>query len=576
MEELQRVLAGKGFADSPRLQQFLRYVVEETLAGRAGRLKGFTIAQEVFQRQDPEDAQTSTIVRVEAGRLRRRLSDYYSAEGKNNPVRIEVPKGGYIPSFEVLGSEESADTNSAEKNRLPEDFFSTTDTPALRRSWMSRTTLLTTAFLFLAGAALIWSIWPGKEQDTAISLETNAPTGRTVGRNPSIAVLEFENLVSGEQGYTLARGITEDIITDLSTLPVIDVIAFSSVLSLENALDIDRITDKLDVTHVLRGSVRGAPPKIRVTAQLYDAHSGKELWADRFDRQLDDMLTLQDELAIKIVEGMSIGLQGVELQGFAGSHTKNTEADNLYKLAVGIVNPPSDPNRLQVARRIFQKVIEIDPGFAGGYAGVAYTHAFNVWWGHSQLREEELENTFALANRAIEINPDFGLAYSAMAFAHLAGRDFDKALASSKLAVRAQPGDPYVMAYHGYLLCTNGESQDGIGYAQRALRLNPLYPRTPFMNILGVILFHAGENGSALEMLQKNLDRGGPDSAGMQAYRAAILASLGHRDEAKIVLELAKMYSNGSNFEQWIRGSFKYQEDAEKVLSQLRSIETEG
>ena len=211
--QLDRILASDTFNDAPRLRQFLDYVVNEALSGRTDHIKGFTIAHDVFHREDPTDAQDSTIVRVEAGRLRRHLQDYYLKEGQQDPIRIEIPKGGYVPLFEEISP--TTGESAADKPAF--------EPPRPRRPRPTRTAILAfVAIMLVLFALLRIFVLVGNE---------NIPAGyNTLPTKPAIAVLPFTDATTDTSGSTFAAGLTEDIITDLSSLASIDVIALTSVL----------------------------------------------------------------------------------------------------------------------------------------------------------------------------------------------------------------------------------------------------------------------------------------------------------------------------------------------------------
>jgi adenylate cyclase len=268
-------------------------VVHETLNGRSSRIKGFTIAQDVFGLDDPDDAQTSTIVSVQARRLRRRLDEYYANEGKNDPIRIQIPKGTYVPVFEP---------NSI--TGTGNDTLSTTQAKATEphRSMRDQRLPLVLFTVIVIAVGLIWLSQSPFFKPTTQPHESG---------NLAIAVLPFQNMTDDPSNDQLAMGLTEDIITDLSKISRIDVIAFSSVLPFQaRVMTPQDIGKELAVTHSLRGSIRGAKPNLRVTAELVETQSGKQVWAKRFERQLVDVLKFQAELALKVVDGMSVPLRG--------------------------------------------------------------------------------------------------------------------------------------------------------------------------------------------------------------------------------------------------------------------------
>ena len=396
----------------------------------------------------------------------------------------------------------------------------------------------------------------------------------TLPTKPAIAVLPFADATTDSSGASIATGLTEDIITDLSSLASIDVIALSSVLPFrDKTITPQQVATELNVTHILRGSIRGSADQLRVTTELFDAGTGRQIWAERFDRKPGNALALEGELSLKVLEGMAVSLKGMQLGRLGKSHIQNTETYSLYKQAMNLANPPSDPRRLRVAGRVFNEVIAAAPDFAGGYAGAAYIHAFLAWWGHSEPNNQDIQKSLALANKALEIDPDFGLAYSALAFTYMHSRDFDKALAASRDAIRAQPNDPYVSAYHGFILCANGQPEDGIPFATRAIRLDPVFPRTPYRNILGIISFHAGYYREALDAFVRSDELGGPRSAGLLAYQAASYVLLGRDQEAKISIELLNNYNGGHDWKGWLRRVYKNEQYAEQVLQPLGEFE---
>ena len=203
--QLDRILSSDEFTDAPRLQQFLDYVVNETLNGRADHIKGFTIAHDVFKRENTIDAQDSTIVRVEAGRLRRRLADYYLEEGQRDPIYIRIPKGAYVPAFEETSP-------TTEENAADRPAF---EPPRARRPRSTRygILLLVTILMILFALFRVYHLLDNEN----LPAESN-----TIATKPAIAVLPFADATTDTSGASLAAGLTEDIITDLSRLDSID------------------------------------------------------------------------------------------------------------------------------------------------------------------------------------------------------------------------------------------------------------------------------------------------------------------------------------------------------------------
>ena len=536
LDALARVLASDTFAEVFRLKKFLDYSVRETMEGRGDRLKGFVIACEVFEKDDPSDAQTTTVVRVEAGRLRRRLKDYYENEGKDDPIRISMPKGGYSVLFT---GNEGTRTLRASQGSLA------TGKPLFRRpfAWLA-------VFALIALVVFLSSL---KDRDASGKL-TVLPDNR-----PAIAVIPFENMTGEPDGDSFSTGLTEDIVIDLGSVSEMDVISTSSVLQYKGTqLSPQEVGVQLGVGYVLEGSVRQLTPGLRVTARLGDTVTGRQLWAERFESQAGDVATLQEELARKVVSSLSINLPEKRADRFGQRYTSNKQAWFLYKQAMNLANPPSDTARLQLALQAFEQVSEMDPGFAGGYAGSAYIKSFMVFFGHSQDPDADRELAMRLASKARNIDPVFGLTYSALAFIHLSERNFDEALAMSLQAIEIQPSDPYVTVYQGIILALGGDLVSGIYFANRALRLDPLNARTPYLNILGLLQFLSGRYDEALRNLLRNQERGGPIGPGQLQFLAATYSKLGDSAMAESTLKMAKVTkAKISRSENWLLQAFK-------------------
>jgi adenylate cyclase len=559
---LDNVLGSQVFSEMSRLRRFLEYVVSETIEGRGDRLKGVVIACDVFDKTDPDEAQSTTIVRVEAGRLRRRLDDYYRGEGRNDPLRIKMPKGGYVVAFEKMAA------NAAKPVVHP-------DEAKTGLNWFANKypVLIGVVLIALLAIFLSWNRdTTGTEGRTAVILPSLSAS------KPLIAVLPFKNMVSDDPDDSIAYGLTEDIITDLGNLSSLEVISLTSLLPFKD-LDIKPldINEKLGVHYVLNGSVRGTSPDLRVTAQLYDATNGVQLWGERFDRKMTNELLLQGELARQVVDSLSIQLRNDETLVSEQRRNVDPETWSLYKQAINLVNPPSDPARLDLSLLAFEQVMQQDPGFAGGYAGAAYVYSFKAFFGHDESIDLNARTALQLAELAQTQDPSFGLSYSAQAFAYLANRDFEQALIASQKAIQLTPNDPYVMTYHGFVLCASGESEKGIAFVETALRLDPLNARTPYLNILGVINFYAGHYEKALLAFKRNRERGGPLGPGIQHFVAASYAALGDSARASATLNAAGLLENADhNWENWARRSWKNQEDSDHILEMIEQIRQKG
>jgi len=551
LDALARVLASDTFAEVFRLKKFLEYSVNATMAGHGDRLKGFVIACEVFGKEDPSDAQTTTVVRVEAGRLRRRLKDYYETEGKDDPIRISMPKGGYSTLFTATGK-------SAAAGLFP-------GLAAARKPTHQNPIVY---FAALALLVLLYFLLQAKEPG-ATAERVDLPD-----THPTIAVMPFGNLTGEDRGDSIATGLTEDIVIDLGTMAALDVISFSSVMQYKSLqLTPREVGAQLGVGYILEGSVRRLPPNLRVTAHLSDTATGLQLWAERFDSQAGNELALQEELARKVVSSLSINLPEGDTDRFGQRYTQIKPAWFLYKQAMNLANPPSDSARLELALHAFDQVSVMDPGFAGGFAGSAYIKSFMVFFGHSQEPDADRKAALELAARARKIDASFGLTYSAMAFIRLSQREFEEALVMSSRAIEIQPNDPYVTVYHGIILALDGDLERGIEFANRALRLDPLHVRTPYLNIIGLLNYLAGNYDEALKALLRNQERGGPIGPGQMQFLAATYSKLGDFAMAESTLIIAGNPKTGiSRSEKWLMKAFRDPAIPQKLLDEIEGI----
>ena len=252
-EALERVLASPGFDASARHRRLLEYLVEETLAGRADRLKGLTIAIDVFGRDAATyDREADPVVRIEAAKLRRRLKSYYLTAGQEDPIRIDLPKGTYVPTFERRDgllpdlSPSSAPAGRTAAAALPWGFGHTRS----RWYWLATAVLagsLLGALGWLGADLPASRLWSGGSQDAA----TAVPQG------PKIAVMPFLNLSGDPEQAYFAEGVTDQIVTDLARFKALFVLSMESTAKYqEQSADPQRLKRELGVDYLLDGSVR--------------------------------------------------------------------------------------------------------------------------------------------------------------------------------------------------------------------------------------------------------------------------------------------------------------------------------
>ncbi len=267
---LERILASPRFAGAEKLSRFLSFIVETTLAGAGAEIKEYLIALEVYQRPESYNPRVDSIVRVEASRLRTRLSEYYAAEGQNEAVRISLSKGRYVPDFERRRTAPQA----------PEAPFPAPAAP--RRSW--RWAALAAAAAICAASFAVWHFWKANEHT------------RDLGR--AIAVLPFEDFSAEAGNGRFAAGLAVEIADRLGRAGGLQVSGRTSADRYRGKSDsIRTIGQQLGVGSVLEGSVRREGNRLRITAHLASTTDGFHLWSATYDRTAGDPLAVQADVA---------------------------------------------------------------------------------------------------------------------------------------------------------------------------------------------------------------------------------------------------------------------------------------
>lgn len=294
---------------------------------------------------------------------------------------------------------------------------------------------------------------------------------------PSIAVLSFQNLSGDPEQDYFADGVVEDIITALSRLRWLFVIARNSSFTYKGrAVDVKQVGRELGVGYVLEGSVRKAANRVRITGQLIDATTGAHLWAERFEGTLDDIFELQDQVAASVVGAMAPQLERAEIERAQRAPTTSLNAYDCYLR--GIANlQQGGREAISEALRLFDQAIALDPEFASAYGMVAWCYFWRRVNGWMTDRAVETAEGTRLARRAVELGRDDAVALTrgGHALAHLTG-DLDTGIALLDRAVVLNPNLAAAWFLGGYLRVWHGETDAAIGHFAKAMRLSPLDP----------------------------------------------------------------------------------------------------
>lgn len=510
--QLEKILSSGLFENKNRPKKFLTYVVEEALAGRQHLLKGYSLGLEVFDKAEDFDPQTDAIVRVEAGRLRRLLENYYMGDGANDPLIITLPKGNYTPVFKANEITPSADP-------------------------------------FISAAAA-------------------PPTG------PAIAILPFDNLSGGKSEELFCDGTTEEIITQLSLSPSLYVISRKTTSRYKGQnVDIRQLSQELEAHYVLEGSIRHAGKQVRVTARLLEATNAAVVWAETYDRELtpDNLISVQDDIATHVAAtigdtyGTVMRTSAVAMKRASTQYMEAYESmlrlhDYLFELS---------PETHLISRKSLEKAVEIDPNYPDAWAGLAflaldeYRFSFNRKKGTNPL---EIAQNYA--EKSISLSSGYSIAWYAMTIIHYHKGELDKFENNMRLGLSMAPNSPAVLADSGVYLCLMGDMDKGLALVKKAMDLNPQHP-----SWCHFALFHDHFIGGAYDRAIDHVRHIETPNwfwpHALQAISYAMLGEMAHAESA--AAQVLRLYPEfRENAKQECAKWFQREGDLEKYLTGLK------
>lgn len=473
--QVDKILVSRLFARSERLCRFLRFCVGLTLDEKSDQLKEQLVGVEVFDRKGDYDPRTDPIVRVEARRLRSKIKEYYASSGRPDCVLIELPKGAYVPFFRMRNVSQ----------------------PAGR---------------------------PPKQATNNVAEER------------SIAILPFTNLTPEAGTDYFSDGLTEELIHLLTRIPGLRVVAWSSMSQLRGReQDLAGIRQELKVATVLRGSVRRTPTRVRVTAQLIDTESGNYLWSEAYDRQLENVVAIQEEMARAIVDTLQLTLTW--RGGASAQQTSNPECYNLCLQGRFHANKRTrDGLRQSVA--CFEQAIAADERSAIAYAGLA--DAYSLLTEHGFLDPvEATPRARAAAEKALILNPGSAEAHVSLAFLRSVF-DWDWAGAETlyRRAIALNPGYSRVRHWFaGDFLAVLGRFEEALPEIRMARHLDPLSPI--LVEGCGYVKMLQRDYAGALEEYDQVLQLD-PMFYRVYSAKARVFSLMGRYEEAIALFERAR------------------------------------
>ena len=541
---LERIIASSAFDASRRNRAFLRFIVEETLAGRGGQIKAYTIGTSVLGRDESFDPQLDPIVRIEASRLRRSLERYYLIAGQDDGIRIDIPKWGYVPSFQRVPGirDEGAPPEHALAPELPQG-----EPPLLARHREALTTGAGT-FTFLTSKRILargaWAavavgmvgigltigpwVWSAATEPEAVVAET-------ASRGPSIIVLPFENLSDDSTKAYLAGGITEEILTGLAQFKELFVYARETGARYGAATSYAELQRELGVRYVLEGSVREAAGHIRVTARLSDTTTGVQLWASAYEDVGSgaELFRAQSDIAQHVVVEVAQPYGIIARADMQLMRGKAPESLSAYECVLQVLDyyRHMTSGRVEEARRCLERATESDPEYADAWAllGMSYLDQVRLRMVPRSQDKDFLDRALLAAQRAADIAPDGALALRSLLLVHSFRGEVEEALEAGERAVALSPNNAEILAEFGMRLALMGQWERGIALIDQAIARNPAHPgwyhTAPALNF-----YRQGQYAEALEAATQ-IDA--PGWVHSHTILAMIYGQLGRTEQAR-------------------------------------------
>jgi TolB-like protein len=389
---------------------------------------------------------------------------------------------------------------------------------------------------------------------------------------PAIAVLPFINMSEDPKQEYFSDGITEDLITDLSSISGLFVIARNSTFAYKGKrVKIRQVAEELGVRYILEGSVRRADNRVRINAQLIDATTGHHLWAKRYDATMVDVFDLQDKITQKIVAALAVKLTSGEQEQVVLKHTDNVAAYDAF-LQGREHYVRRTPDNFAEAIRYFERAIELDQNYGRAYAALALTH----WESQHNFWSESLGVSWNEARMRAEIylqkamNNPTALAHQVASKIHVDQLEHEEAIAKAQRAITLDPNDGNSYLAMAYALIHAGRPKEALDFVQKAMRLDPHYPAYHLF-VLGLAHFNMEQFNEAAISFERALKRN-PKNYVPLIHLAATYAHLGREQEAAAVIEkLSKVLPIFSvDIISWRISIYKDPVDLDRLLDGLR------
>ena len=386
---------------------------------------------------------------------------------------------------------------------------------------------------------------------------------------PSIAVLPFINLSGNREQDYFSDGLTEDIITALSKVQRLFVIARNSTFTYKKkTVKVQQVAEELGVRYVLEGSVQRAGDRVRITAQLIDALKGHHLWAERYDRDLKDLFALQNEITMKILMALQVKLVEGEQALVRARGTNNLEAYEKFLQATEQHYLFTKEAGVR-ARQLCEEAIALDPGYAAAYGLLSVVLLAEVRHRWTKSPSETMRQAFEMAQKALTLDSNTLIAQLAMGQIHMLKKEHDEAIAWGERAVSTYPNADNAHVFLAWFLMMAGRPEEAIPLVKQAIRRNPIPPGWYFL-ILGNSYRLVGRFDEAISELKKAVAYS-PDELGAHVTLASAYAEAGRLEEARVEAAEVMRILPTFSIESHARVSpFKKQEHLDRLVESLR------
>ncbi len=398
------------------------------------------------------------------------------------------------------------------------------------RQWQKAAIILMAAVIVVVAAVAIWFLYL-RPTPPSVEVASKEKMAFPLPDKPSIAVLPFVNMSGDPNQEFFCDGLTEDIITALSKVPNLFVIARNSTFAYKGKpVKIQQVAEGLGVRYVLEGSIQKAGDRVRITVQLIDSLKGRHIWAERYDREMKEIFALQDRIAIEILKALDVKLTYGEGGRIHGKGTNNLEAYLKFLEARDLCLQMNREANSQ-ARQLTEEVISLDPQFPTGYHTLAVVTSQEVLFGISKSPRDSMMKAIELEQKAISLDDSHASAHAFLGFLYVQIGEHEKGIAAGERAIAIAPNLADAHAYLAQVLNFSGRPEEAVALIEKAFRLNPVGPPSYYYLYAAHSYRLTGRYEDAVKMFKELLTRW-PNNVYAFAGLAMTYAAWGREKEA--------------------------------------------